>query len=271
MRIAFGHDSRTPAHPIPRLHQADEIFVMPNPWDVGSARILESLGFPALATTSSGFAWSQGRTDGQMSLDELVDHVASLTAAIGVPLNVDSERCFAEDLAGVAATVGRLADAGAAGCSIEDWDPAAGSIDPFDKGGQSSGGSGRGRRRCRDGADRPGREPSAGRGRPRRHRPAARRIPRCRGALPLRPRLTVAADIARVVTEVGAPINVLAMNAGPIVSELGGLGVRRVSTGGALARAAYASAIAGATELLEIGSSSYVGTVTSGDINQHMG
>lgn len=252
------------------LHQADEIFVMPNPWDVGSARMLESLGFPALATTSSGFAWSRGRTDGAMTLDELVDHVAALTAEISVPLNVDSERCFAEDLAGVAETVGRLADAGAAGCSIEDWDPTAGVIDPFDKAVSRVGAAvaaanesgmvltARAENQLRgvDDLD-----------------DTIRRLVAYReeGAHCLyAPGLTVAADIARVVTEVGAPINVLAMNAGPIVSELAGLGVRRVSTGGALARAAYAAAIAGATEILEIGSSSYVGTVTSADINRHI-
>src|SRR5204862_2183257 len=110
----------------------DELFVMPNPWDVGSARLLASLGFPALATTSAGFAWSLGKLDQRVSRDELVAHVASLAEATPLPLNVDSERCYPDDPGGVAETVAQLADAGAAGFSIEDYDPGAGRIDPVE-------------------------------------------------------------------------------------------------------------------------------------------
>ena len=102
---------------------------MPNPWDVGSARLLESAGFEALATTSAGFAWSIGKLDQRVTRDELVAHVANLAEATALPLNVDSERCYPDDPGGVAETVAQLADAGAAGCSIEDYDPATGSID----------------------------------------------------------------------------------------------------------------------------------------------
>ena len=99
---------------------------MPNPWDVGSARLLASLGFEALATTSAGFAWSLGKLDTQVTRDELVAHVAALAGATELPLNVDSERCYPDDPGGVAETVRLLAEAGAAGCSIEDWNPARG-------------------------------------------------------------------------------------------------------------------------------------------------
>ena len=102
---------------------------MPNPWDVGSARLLEASGFQALATTSAGFAWSIGKLDQSVTRDELVAHVASLAAATSVPLNVDSERCYPDDPGGVAETVALLAGAGAAGLSIEDYDPAAGAMD----------------------------------------------------------------------------------------------------------------------------------------------
>ena len=112
------------------LH-ADGIFVMPNPWDVGSAKLLASLGFEALATTSAGLAWSLGKLDMQVTQDELVTHVAQLAAATPLPLNVDSERCFPDEPGGVAETVRMLADAGAAGCSIEDYDPATDAIDPI--------------------------------------------------------------------------------------------------------------------------------------------
>ena len=111
------------------LHEREQLFVMPNPWDAGSARILAAAGFEALATTSAGFAWSLGKLDQQVTRDELVAHVADLSAATDLPLNVDSERCYPDDQGGVAETVRLLAEAGAAGCSIEDYDPATGAID----------------------------------------------------------------------------------------------------------------------------------------------
>ncbi len=105
---------------------------MPNPWDVGSARVLESLGFEALATTSDGFAWAIGKLDQQVTRDELIGHVTSIAAATELPLNVDSERCYPDEPGGIAETVALLADAGAAGFSIEDYDPASDSIEPVD-------------------------------------------------------------------------------------------------------------------------------------------
>jgi 2-methylisocitrate lyase-like PEP mutase family enzyme len=111
------------------LHAREELFVMPNPWDVGSARLLASLGFEALATTSQGFAWSLGTLDQQVSRDELVAHVKHLSFATELPLNADSERCYPDDPGGIAETVLLLAEAGAAGFSIEDYDPASGRID----------------------------------------------------------------------------------------------------------------------------------------------
>ena len=97
---------------------------MPNPWDVGSARLLAASGFEALATTSAGFAWALGKHDQTVTRDELVAHVTELAAATELPLNVDSERCYPDDPGGVPETVALLAEAGAAGFSIEDYDPA---------------------------------------------------------------------------------------------------------------------------------------------------
>src|SRR3954454_1753318 len=114
------------------LHEADRLFVMPNPWDVGSARLLASLGFEALATTSAGFAWTLGRLDQTVTRDELVAHVEVIAAATPLPLNVDSERCFPEAAGGVAQTVALLGEAGAAGFSVEDFDPATDSIDSLE-------------------------------------------------------------------------------------------------------------------------------------------
>ena len=113
------------------LHAGPALFVLPNPWDVGSAKLLESCGFEALATTSAGFAWSLGKLDQHVTRDELVAHVATLAAATSLPLNVDSERCYPDDPGGIAETVAQLADAGAAGFSIEDYDPVAGGMDPI--------------------------------------------------------------------------------------------------------------------------------------------
>jgi 2-methylisocitrate lyase-like PEP mutase family enzyme len=224
-----------------RLHETDELFVMPNPWDVGSARQLAALGFPALATTSYGHAVSLGLEDGEVSREELLAHVAGMTSAIDVPLNVDSERCFAEDLEGVAETVRLLADAGAAGCSIEDWNPEGGSIDPLNVAAERVSAAS-------TAADAAGIVLTA---RAENHFHGVEDLDdtiarlcsyRDAGAHCLyAPGLTSAADIRRVVVEVGAPVNVLTMPAGPPIPELADLGVRRVSTGGALARAAYGS------------------------------
>ena len=114
------------------LHARPEVFVMPNPWDIGSAKMLAHAGFEALATTSAGYAWSLGVDDGDVSFDQLLDHVRAIASAVDVPLNVDSERLFADDLAGVAANVTRLHEAGAAGCSIEDWNRATQVIEPVE-------------------------------------------------------------------------------------------------------------------------------------------
>ena len=104
------------------LHEGDP-FVIPNPWDIGAARVLEGLGFPALATTSSGFAFTLGRRDGGATLDELVAHVGAMAAATDVPLAVDLEHGHGPTAADAARAIERIAEAGAVGGSIEDWDP----------------------------------------------------------------------------------------------------------------------------------------------------
>src|SRR6202140_2298726 len=102
-----------------QLHQVG-CFVIPNPWDVGSARYLQSLGFKALATTSSGFAWSRGRPDGAISRDMALAHLQDIVAATDLPVNADFERGFALDPAGVAESVRLAIETGVAGLSIED-------------------------------------------------------------------------------------------------------------------------------------------------------
>ena len=240
---------------------------MPNPWDVGSARLLESCGFEALATTSSGFAWSIGKPDQSVSRDELVAHVANLTAATSLPLNVDSERCYPEDSGGVAETVGLLAEAGAAGLSIEDFDPATGRIDDVQEAAARVAVAAEAAHRLPDSLVLTGRAENHIRGVDDLDDTVARLIAyREAGADVLyAPGLSDLDQIADVVKAVGAPVNVLALPHGPAVSELASAGVRRISTGGALARSAYGALLAGAHELLADGTSSYAAGGPSGD------
>jgi 2-methylisocitrate lyase-like PEP mutase family enzyme len=100
-----------------------EAFVIPNPWDAGSARVLAALGFKALATTSSGFAFTLGRLDGGVTLDEAVEHAAALDRATDLPVSVDLENGFGAEPASASVAIARVAEAGAVGGSIEDYDP----------------------------------------------------------------------------------------------------------------------------------------------------
>lgn len=249
------------------FHTRDGVVLMPNPWDVGSAVLFASAGFEALATTSAGLAWTLGKDDQQITLDELLDHTRRLTAAVAVPLNVDSERCFADDVDGIARTVRLLHEAGAAGCSIEDYDPATEAIDPIDVA-----------------TERVAAAASAA------HQGDDRLVltARCENLLYgvddlddtierlvayrdagadclYAPGLSTVEQIGAVVDAVGAPVNVLAWPNGPSVTEIGGAGARRVSIGGALASHAYASAMVGARELLERGTTTFRATSLRSD------
>jgi 2-methylisocitrate lyase-like PEP mutase family enzyme len=107
------------------LHEG-EPFLIPNPWDAGSARMLEELGFEALATTSGGFAFTLGRADGDVTLDEVVEHTALVASAVAIPVSVDLENGYGASPEDAARAVSAAADAGAAGGSIEDWDADSG-------------------------------------------------------------------------------------------------------------------------------------------------
>jgi 2-methylisocitrate lyase-like PEP mutase family enzyme len=117
------------AHAFRALHEG-EPFVIPNPWDAGSARVLEALGFAALATTSSGFAFTLGRLDGGVTLDEVIAHTRTLAEASGLPVSVDLENGYGAAPEDAARAVAAAAEAGAVGGSIEDWDPAGHLYEP---------------------------------------------------------------------------------------------------------------------------------------------
>lgn len=240
-----------------RLH-ASGCFVIPNPWDIGSARYLQSLGFPALATTSSGFAWSRGSADGAVPVDSVLAHLQAMVAATDVPINADFESGFAADAAGVAANVRRAVETGVAGLSIEDTtgDPSR-PLHSIDVAVERI----RAARRAID--DTGGDTLLVGRaecflvGRPdldetiARLRAFANAGADCLYAPGIGSREQIAAVVAAVAPK---PVNLLVGSASELtMQEIEALGVRRVSVGGALARVAWAAFIDAAKTLAERG------------------
>jgi 2-methylisocitrate lyase-like PEP mutase family enzyme len=230
--------------------------------------MLASLGFEALATTSAGFAWSIGKADQQVARDELVAHVAAVAAATPLPLNVDSERCYPELPGGVGETVRQLAEAGASGCSIEDYDPATDRIDDMALAVERVAEAAEAAEAAHE-LDEPmvltGRCENHIRGVDDLDDTIARLVAyRDTGAdCVYAPGLSKLDQIRAVVEAVGVPVNVLSLANGPSTAELASLGVRRVSTGGALARSAYTAFLAAAQELRDAGTSTYAGRVLS--------
>jgi methylisocitrate lyase len=239
-----------------RLHESG-CFVIPNPWDVGSARRLAGLGFRALATTSSGFAWSLGRSDNHVSLEEALAHFRAVADAVEVPVNGDFEGGFATEPAAVSANVAAAAATGVAGLSIEDSTGApANPLFDFTLAVERV-------RAARQAIDGSGREVlltarSEGFivGRPdlpetiRRLTAYASAGADCLYA----PGIRALPDITAVVKAVAPrPVNVLVGGSFTTVADLAAAGVRRISVGGALARAAWAGFLEAATEIAEKG------------------
>jgi 2-methylisocitrate lyase-like PEP mutase family enzyme len=239
------------------LHRRDRPLLQPNAWDVGSAKVLVALGFEALATTSSGFAATLGRLDGEVTRDESIAHGAQLAAAVDVPIAADTENGFADDPAGVAETVAMAVAANLAGCSIEDWS------------GDSIYEIGLARERIAAAAEAAHRGPAhvvlTARAENHIHRrdDLADTIARLHayqeaGADVLfAPGLRTADDIRSVVASVDRPVNVLVMPGCPTIDELAEIGVARISVGGAFAYAALAGLIDAATELRDEGTYGY--------------
>jgi 2-methylisocitrate lyase-like PEP mutase family enzyme len=244
--------STTSAERIARLRElhAGDTFVIPNAWDVPSAALLEANGAVALATTSSGFAATLGRPDQRVTRDELADHVERLVAAVDIPISVDAEDGYASSPKGVAKTVRRLAEVGAAGLSIEDWDAETGAVRDLESAVERVASAAEAAREA-------GGLVLTARAEGRLYETedldtVIERLVAYREAgadVLYAPGLTDAVDIARVVARVGAPVNVLALPDGPSVAELIVLGVGRVSTGGGLAWIAYGAAVDAARDL----------------------
>jgi 2-methylisocitrate lyase-like PEP mutase family enzyme len=238
------------------LHRPGAPLLLPNPWDAGSARILASLGFAALATTSSGFAATLGRLDGSVSLDEALAHSVVIAAATDLPVSADLENGYADEPGGVADTVARAARTGLAGCSIEDF---SGSADmPIYDAGLAAERIAAAAQAARTGPVRlvlTARAENYLRGNPDLADTIARlqRYQEAGADVLYAPGLSRPDDIRAVVTSVDLPVNVLVVPGGPDVSELAELGVSRVSVGGAFAYAAIDALATAARELRDEG------------------
>ena len=242
------------------LHEG-EPFVIPNPWDAGSARMLAALGFRALATTSSGFAFTRGRRDGEVTLDELVEHVAAVDAATDLPVSVDLENGLAGDAEGVAAALARVAEAGAAGASIEDWDRDGGRLYELEEALDRLRGAVEAARRLPHPFVLTGRAENHIRGNPDLDDTIARlRAYEEAGADVLyAPGLETKEQVRAVCTGVGKPVNVLARPS-LTFAELVEAGAQRVSVGGSLAWSAVNAAAAAAEAIRDGGDFSQLGS-----------
>jgi 2-methylisocitrate lyase-like PEP mutase family enzyme len=250
------------------LHERESAFIIPNPWDIGSARLLAGLGFEALATTSAGFANSLGRSDGEVTRDEVMSHCRDLCAATVLPVSADLENCFADDPEKAAETILLGAEAGLVGGSIEDYsgDPsnpiydfglavervqaaaeAARSLDfPFILTARAENLL-HGRHELDD---------------------TIRRLQAFEAAgadVLYAPALSTLDDVRLVTSALSKPVNVLApMLKGVTVAQLVDVGVRRISLGAALARAALTALLSAGTEMRNQGSFDWASDLASG-------
>jgi len=246
------------------LHEREGAFVIPNPWDIGSARLLAGLGFEALATTSAGFANSLGRLDGQVTRDEVIEHCRSLSAATNLPVSADLENCFADDPAGVGETIRLGARAGLVGGSIEDYSgsqiydfnlafervhaaaEAARSLDfPFTLTARAEN-----LIRGRDDLD-----------------DTVRRLQAFEAAgadVLYAPGLKTLDEVRLVAGALTKPVNVLApLLKGVSIAQMADAGARRISVGGALARAALTALLRACAEMREAGSFAWASDLVS--------
>lgn len=255
------------------LHERAGAFVIPNPWDSGSARLLSGLGFEALATTSGGFAQTLGRIDGEATLDETIEHCRLLCASTDLPVSADLENCFADEPEKAAATILLAAQAGVVGCSIEDYTKnpanpiyefdlavervhaaveAARSIDfPFTLTARAENFL-HGRNDLDD---------------------TIRRLQAFEAAgadVLYAPALKTIEEVRMVTGALNKPVNVLAPSIkDATVAGLADAGAKRISVGGALARAALSTMIRAGLEMINKGSFEWTkNSVSSGDVRK---
>ena len=249
-----------------RLHDTG-CFVMPNPWDIGSARLLVGLGFTAIATTSAGFAWSLGRRDNEMSLEVSLAHLRAIAGCVDVPLNADFEDGFAKEPAGVAANVSAAAATGVAGLSIEDsTGDAAEPLYDFTLAAERIKAARRAIDASGTGVLLTGRSEGFIAGRPDLAKTIERLVAYAdAGADCLyAPGVRSLDDIGAIVRAVAPkPVNVLVGGDFTTVAQLAEIGVRRISIGGALARAAWTGFLGAAKEIAGQGTFTALGRTIS--------
>jgi 2-methylisocitrate lyase-like PEP mutase family enzyme len=230
-----------------------EPFVIPNPWDAGSARVLEALGFRALATTSSGFAFTLGRLDGGATIDEVAAHVAALDAATSLPVSADLENGYGRSPEDAAHAVARAAAAGAVGGSIEDYDP-SGEIYATQYAAERVAEAAEAARRLGFPFTLTARAENHIRGNPDLDDTIARlrAYERAGADVLYAPGLRTAAEIRIVCKAISKPVNVLA-RPGLTVAEIAEAGARRISVGGALAWVAVRAMVTAAERMRDHG------------------
>jgi 2-methylisocitrate lyase-like PEP mutase family enzyme len=248
------------------LHDGPAPLLMPNAWDQGSAKLLASLGFEALATTSSGFAATLGRLDGSVTRDEALQHSAAIVAATDLPVSADLENGFADEPGAVAQTIALAKETGLAGCSVEDFNRRSDTI--YD---------------AALAADRVAAAAETAHGGPARLVLTARAENYIHGRPDLAdtiarlqsfqqagadvlfaPGVIRAEELRQLVASVDRPVNVLVRPGAPEIAELGEIGVRRVSVGGAFAFTALGAVVDAARELREDGTYGYWDRASSG-------
>lgn len=238
------------------LHVPGTPLLQPNAFDAGSARILQTLGFRAVATTSSGFAATLGRSDGGVSRDEVIAHCRAVATAVDIPVAADSENGYADAPADVAETVRLLTETGLAGCSIEDWsgteiydavlaaERVAAAVEAAHVAPTPLVLTARAENLLRGGE----------------LDDAIKRLQAYQEAgadVLFMPGLRKAEDIRAVVASVDKPVNILVVPGCPPIAELADLGAARISVGGSFAWVAYAAMIDAATELRDSGTYAY--------------
>src|SRR5438270_912174 len=235
------------------LHQG-EAFVIPNPWDAGSARVLEALGFEALATTSSGFAFTLGRLDGEATLDDVVAHVRALTQASSLPVSVDLENGYGPAPEDAAEAILRVAEAGAVGGSIEDYDP-SGALYPLAHAAERIAAASEAARGLGFPFMLTGRAENHLRGNPDLDDTIARlqAYERAGADVLYAPGLRTTEEISAVCRAVGKPVNVLATPR-LTMREIVDAGAQRISVGGRLAWVAVSAFAAAAEQMRDEGS-----------------
>jgi 2-methylisocitrate lyase-like PEP mutase family enzyme len=248
------------------LHHRDAPLLLPNPWDVGTARALAAIGYDALATTSAGFAATLGRLDGSVTRDEALEHSRAIVDATDLPVSADLENAFADDPSAVGETMRRAAETGLAGGSVEDYGRRIDEI--YDVGLATA----RVEAACEAFHDGSARLVLTARAENYLHGrrdldDTIRRLQRFQEAgadVLYAPGLTDLREIRALVRSVDRPVNVLALPGGPTVAELAEAGVKRISVGGAFSYAALGALASAAEEFLAHGTYGFAPHVAAG-------